>query len=145
MDIGDKHILLYDGHCLMCSGLVRWVMDRDKAGKIHFGALQDPDVEPLLKKAPDHIRTADSVVLYSRGRFSYRSTAILRLLKLLGFPWNITVILFVIPPFIRDAVYKVIAKYRTRWFGRNESCFFVPPEKRSRFLTDPGKEFDGKE
>jgi len=143
MEHGDKNILLYDGYCLMCSRLVQWVMRKDSDGKIYFAALQDDSIRPLMEQAPDHIRRADSVILYSKGRFFYRSTAILKLYKLLGFPWNLAMVFWIFPRPLRDAVYKLIARYRVRWFGRNESCYLVPEEKRSRFLTDPGKQYDG--
>nr|MBS0037621.1 DUF393 domain-containing protein [Saprospiraceae bacterium] len=80
----DSPILLYDGHCLMCSSLVQWVMKKDPEGVIKFGALQDEKIKNWIKKAPKHIRDADSVILYSKGEFYYLSTAILKLYSILG-------------------------------------------------------------
>ena len=40
----------------------------------------------------------------------------------------------VVPWFIRDAVYRLIARNRYRWFGREEACRIPTPELRARFL-----------
>ena len=142
MAIKEKNILLYDGHCLMCSSLVQWVMKRDKKKSIYFGALQDEKVLPLLKKAPPYMQEADSVLLYYEGRFYYRSAAILNLYRLLGFPFSLMAVFFIVPRFIRDFFYKIIAKYRKKWFGSSDACYLVPPEKRSMFISDPTKQYN---
>ncbi|TVR76640.1 MAG: DUF393 domain-containing protein [Saprospirales bacterium] len=137
-----KHILLYDGHCLMCSSLVRKVMKRDKKGQIYFGALQDEKMVTLIKQAPDYMQKADSVLLYSEGRFFYRSSAVLKLYTLLGLPYSLLTVFFIVPTFIRDFVYRIIAKYRKKWFGSSKSCYLVPAEKQALFLTDPTKNYN---
>lgn len=141
MDLKNETVLLYDGHCLMCSSLVKWVMKRDQKEKIRFGALQDDAIEPLMKSAPAKIRDADSVVLYTDQKFYMRSTAILKLYGILGFPWSMLTVFRIVPAVIRDAVYRFIARNRKRWFGKSDSCYLVPMEKRSLFITDPSKEY----
>lgn len=138
----NKHILLYDGYCLMCSYLVRWVMQRDKKGKIYFGALQDEKMADLIKQAPDFMQKADSVLLYSGGQFYFRSSAVLKLYGLIGFPYSLMTVFFIVPSFIRDFVYRIIAKYRKKWFGSSKACFLVPSEKQPLFLTDPTKNYE---
>lgn len=133
----EKTILFYDGHCLMCSSLVQWVLKKDTAGKIHFAALQDVNFTEFLKQAPAAIRDADSVILFHNERFYHYSSAIIKLYALFGFPWSAMVVFKIVPVFIRDAVYRLIARYRKKWFGSSESCFLVSPEKRARFLSDP--------
>jgi len=43
-------------------------------------------------------------------------------------------LLRIIPRPLRDLVYNLISRYRTRWFGRRESCRIPGPEERDRFL-----------
>ncbi len=136
-----KTILFYDGHCLMCSSLVQWVMNRDKHSAIYFAALQDENFSEFLDNAPAHIRQADSVILYHQKRFYHYSEAVFRLYSILGYPWKIIGILRIFPLFIRDFIYKFIAKYRKKWFGSSDVCYMVPPEKRGNFLTDPSKDY----
>jgi predicted DCC family thiol-disulfide oxidoreductase YuxK len=42
--------------------------------------------------------------------------------------------LIVIPPFIRDMIYRYIAKNRYKWFGKKESCWLPNPAFKERFL-----------
>jgi predicted DCC family thiol-disulfide oxidoreductase YuxK len=44
------------------------------------------------------------------------------------------VVLVVVPRFLRDAVYRFIARNRYRWFGKSETCRVPTPELRARFL-----------
>jgi predicted DCC family thiol-disulfide oxidoreductase YuxK len=39
-----------------------------------------------------------------------------------------------IPPFIRNALYRWIARNRYRLFGRRDACLLPPPNEAERFL-----------
>ncbi|MEL7063535.1 MAG: DCC1-like thiol-disulfide oxidoreductase family protein, partial [Bacteroidota bacterium] len=52
----------------------------------------------------------------------------------LGFPFALAWVFMLVPGFIRDAVYKVIARNRYRWFGKRDSCRLPTPAERARFL-----------
>jgi|SRR6056297_181062 len=133
-------ILFYDGHCLMCSAGIRWLMQRDRQKSFRFAALQDPQMESLLSEAPEAIRAADSVILYRDSQFHIYSDAVLEALRVLGGGYRAVVIAYVVPRGLRNIIYRWVARNRKRWFGRSESCFFVPPDQQFRFLTDPTKD-----
>jgi predicted DCC family thiol-disulfide oxidoreductase YuxK len=134
-------ILAYDGHCLMCSAGIQWLMQRDRHHRFRFAALQDPQFQPLLEKASVPVQAADSVILYRKGQFHIYSTAVLEALRQLGGFYRIVTLAYVVPRFIRDAVYRYIARHRTAWFGRSEECYFVPPDQRFQFLSDPARDW----
>jgi predicted DCC family thiol-disulfide oxidoreductase YuxK len=46
-----------------------------------------------------------------------KSSAVLNILKRLDGLWPLLYVFIIVPPFIRNPVYDVIAKYRYRWFG----------------------------
>jgi predicted DCC family thiol-disulfide oxidoreductase YuxK len=48
--------------------------------------------------------------------------------------WKELQIFWIIPAFIRNAVYDFIAHNRYKWFGKKEVCMIPTPEMRSRFL-----------
>jgi predicted DCC family thiol-disulfide oxidoreductase YuxK len=58
----------------------------------------------------------------------------LRITRLLGGWWRLLVPLLLVPPFLRDAVYDLVARNRYRWFGRMDSCRMPTPDLRRRFL-----------
>jgi predicted DCC family thiol-disulfide oxidoreductase YuxK len=40
------------------------------------------------------------------------------------------------PIVVFDAVYRLIARNRYRWFGRRENCYVPTANERHRYLTD---------
>ncbi len=80
---------------------------------------------------PDHLET----IIYLRGdRYLTKSSAILYVLKDIGGIWQLVFGFMIIPAFIRDFVYGIVARNRYRIFGKKESCMIPAPELKSRFL-----------
>jgi len=128
-------ILLFDGVCNLCNGLVKFIIKRDQRSRIRFAPLQSDAGKSLLPKFglfPDEIK---SVVYISGEQVFLRSSAVLRLLKDLGGGWKLFYGFIIIPPIIRDFFYNVIARTRYRIFGKSESCMVPTREIRGRFLS----------
>ncbi len=81
---------------------------------------------------PDRL---DSLILYHEGKILKKSEAVLRLAKLLGWPYRLGVLFRGLPLFLRDGIYDWVARNRYRWFGKNEACMLPRPEWRARFLA----------
>ena len=62
------------------------------------------------------------------------SDAVLAIWRGLGWPWRAGTMLRIVPRFVRDRIYRLIARNRYRWFGRRESCFVPTPEQAARVL-----------
>ena len=75
-----------------------------------------------------------SVYLIEDKKIYQKSTAILRILKRIPFPWNIGYVFIVIPRPIRDFIYNIIAKNRYQWFGKRDTCRVLSDEEKARFL-----------
>jgi predicted DCC family thiol-disulfide oxidoreductase YuxK len=114
---------------------VQFVIERDPAARFQFGALQSEVSQRLLAAAgywsPE---TPDTVVLLEDGRVFTRSTAALRVVRRLSFPWPLAYAFILIPRPLRDAIYDVVAHRRYRWFGRRAQCMMPTPERQQRFL-----------
>jgi len=126
-------LLLYDGHCALCNGWVRFLLRFDPGGALRFAALSSATGRETLAAHPE-VAGTDSLVLIEAGRASVRSTAVLRLFRYLGGPWRIFLIGSVVPREIRDSLYDVVAHWRYRVFGRLDTCPLPPPSARARFL-----------
>ena len=127
-------MLLFDGVCTLCSGSVRFVIERDPGGRFQFAPLQSEAARRLLEKSPQLL--PDSLVLVEDGRPFTRSTAVLRIARGLRFPWPLAYVFVAVPRPLRDWVYDILASHRYRWFGRRDVCMVPTPELRSRFLND---------
>ena len=138
--MGDKKpqhqvtIIFFDGVCHLCNASVNFVIDRDPGGLFRFAALQGETGQRLQEKHGLAGERLDSVVLVEGGRVYTRSTAALRIVRRLGFPWSMLAVLLVLPVPVRDWFYEIVARNRYRWFGRRESCQIPTPELKGRFM-----------
>lgn len=130
----DKDILLFDGVCNLCNGAVNFIIDHDPKGHFKFAALQSDFGQEQLSVLGYDQEDFDSLVLLSKGKVFKKSTAALRIANRLNGLYPLLYLFIIIPPFIRDAVYDLIAKNRYRWFGKRDSCRMPTPELRSRFV-----------
>ncbi|WP_145146475.1 thiol-disulfide oxidoreductase DCC family protein [Paenibacillus xylanexedens] len=134
-DVHQGHpIVLVDGVCHFCQGLTKWIIKRDPEGKYHFASLQSDVAKELLEKGNLSTDSMDTFVLIENGSYYTRSTAALRLAKGLKFPYPLLYVFIIIPKFIRNAVYNLVARNRYRWFGKDEACMLPTPEIKDRFL-----------
>ena len=128
----NETILFFDGVCGLCNGLVDWLLPRDKRENIKYATLQGSTAKELLP--PELTADLDTVVLWKRGKILLRSDAILACLSELGGIWKLTLIFRLLPRFLRDGVYNLIARKRYLWFGQRHTCRMPLPGERMRFL-----------
>jgi predicted DCC family thiol-disulfide oxidoreductase YuxK len=76
----------------------------------------------------------NSFVLFENNTVYTRSTAALKVAKRLTGWIKILWVFLIVPKFIRDGVYNIIAKNRYKWFGKREACWLPTPELKSLFL-----------
>lgn len=125
--------ILFDGVCNLCNGSVNWVIDHDKKNLFHFTALQSAFAKKRLQEI-GHADYMDSIVLDDDGQIFTESDAVIRILKHLGGVYSLAVIFLIVPKFIRDFFYRVIAKNRYKWFGKQDVCRIPTPELKAKFL-----------
>lgn len=130
----NKKIILFDGVCNLCSSSVNFVIKRDKRDVFRFAALQeDIGKELVAVHNIDPVKT-DSIVFIEHGKAYVKSTAALRASKYLPGAWPLLYGFVIVPRFIRNCVYDIIARNRYKWYGKQESCMIPTPELRSKFL-----------
>ncbi|MGW8314208.1 MAG: thiol-disulfide oxidoreductase DCC family protein [Bacteroidales bacterium] len=84
----------------------------------------NPDVPPVSPDLrPVERFSEDTVLLWREGKLYSRSTAVIRIAIKLRFPWPVLGIFLLVPGFIRDPLYNLVARNRVRWFGRRHSCY----------------------
>lgn len=131
--MNDKPVILFDGVCNLCSGSVHFILKRDKEKKFRFASLQSQYGQHLLKQFSLPTNTYNSFILFQEGKIYTRSTGALKMFEQLK-GWKWVKIFWLVPKFIRDAVYNLIAKNRYKWFGKKEECWVPTAELKKRFL-----------
>ena len=48
--------------------------------------------------------------------------------------WPVAYLGIVVPKPVRDAIYRIIAQNRYKWFGQRAECMLPTPEVKERFL-----------
>ncbi|MCH7978470.1 MAG: DUF393 domain-containing protein [Acidobacteria bacterium] len=133
-------IILYDGVCGLCNRLNQFTLRRDKRGVFRFAALQSEFARALLKPHGANAEDLDTfyVVLGKetpQERLLARSRAALYVLGTIGGPWKLLTILGLLPTFILDFLYRVIARNRYSMFGRHDHCLPPDPNWKDRFIA----------
>ncbi len=127
----DK-IIFFDGICHLCNGFVDEVISRDHDHVLKFAPLQGETAAKILPK--NETENLDSVVYFKDGKLFKQSSAIIEIFYDLGGAYKILIIIKIIPAFIRDFIYSIIAKNRYAWFGQRDFCRLPKPEERQYLL-----------
>lgn len=145
-DAADAGVILFDGTCNFCDGAVHFIIDHERGSGLKFAALQSEPGTALLGESTtaEHAKLLrdgatgngdpDSIVLLKNGELYTHSAAALRIASHLRWPYSWLGAFVVVPRFIRDGVYRWIARNRYKWFGKTEACRVPTKEFRARFL-----------
>ena len=131
----DGPVVLFDGVCNLCNGVVSFLIPRDSEGRLRFASLQSEAGQALL--ATHGLPTADfdSIVLIEGDRIYRKSSAVIRIAELLGWPYRVATLGRLVPSRIGDWAYDVVAANRYAWFGRKDQCMIPDEDVSDRFLS----------
>ena len=128
-------VILFDGVCNFCNASINFVIDRDAARRFRFASLQSDFGQRLLADNNRQLTDFDTVLLLRAGKLYEKSDAALEIARFLK-GWSWLYLFRVVPRFIRDFFYDIIAKNRYRLFGKNESCRIPTPEEKKLFVIE---------
>ena len=128
------NLVLFDGVCNLCNALVQFVIRHDPKAKFRFAAIQSDIGRTIFQKYGMDPVDLQTFVFISDNQVFLRSSAAIAVASRFGGAWRMCAIFWLIPRFVRDAVYSAIAKNRYRWFGRKETCMIPTPGIEKRFL-----------
>lgn len=131
--LAELPIILYDGQCGLCHHSVAWLLRHDR-GRLYYAPLQGPTAERLRARHPAIPHELESVVYVWGGRAHLRSKAFLHVARHLTWPWRWAYVLRFMPAFVLDPLYRLVARYRYRWFGHYDECRLPTTQERQRLL-----------
>lgn len=130
----DFAIILFDGICNFCNSSVNFIMERDTKNRFKFASLQSETGKDLLNHFGLDSKDLKTIILIENGKYYSKTTAALRITKQLKGFWKLFYIFIIIPSFIRNIAYNIIAKYRYVWFGKRDACRIPTQEEKEKFL-----------
>lgn len=125
-------LILFDGVCNLCNASVQFILKHEKEHVLQFASLQQQEAAKRLA-AFESCKISDSVLLIEKGKLYQESTAALRIARYLK-GYNFFYIFIIIPSWIRDPIYRYIARKRYSWFGKRDECMLPQPHLKHRFL-----------
>lgn len=138
--LGDRLLILFDGHCALCHASVRWLLRHDHRDRLRFSPAHSVAAQTILTQtlpaAPNTILVlTPSLDVNHPLRILVRSTAVLACLAELDPPWpQLAAVARLIPLPLRDAAYRLIAYLRYHLARRYDACPLPAPEDRPHFL-----------
>jgi predicted DCC family thiol-disulfide oxidoreductase YuxK len=116
-----KSVVLFDGYCNLCDGVVKFLIKHDHKKQFIFIPLQSRKGKELVQQVnvPENF---DAVILITNENTFTASDAVLEIARNLPFPWKMAFVFRYIPKPFRDGIYRFIASKRYRWWGKRNEC-----------------------
>lgn len=113
---------MVDADCGLCTRLLSFVHPRlASPAAIRFIGLDTDAARTALGDRYDEVIAIDTLAVLEGPELHLRSSAALRLATAMRLPWRLLGALVVVPPPVRDALYRFVAK-RRGWFGPAVAC-----------------------
>ncbi|MFC2130771.1 thiol-disulfide oxidoreductase DCC family protein [Bacteroidota bacterium] len=130
----ENPLIIFDGICNLCNSTIEFVIKEDKKKIFRFSSMQSVYAKDVLLNFRLNIKADNSVILIDKGKVYTKSTAIIRILKKLGFYYRVfAYLMFIIPAPLRNLLYNFISYNRYKWFGKRKNCTVPQKELEDRF------------
>ena len=129
----NKKIILFDGDCNLCNKYVNLIIRYDPKDNFRFATIKSQIGQNIIKDLNLINIQEDTLLLIKKKSIYIKSDAVIRILSCLQFPINMLSLISLIPRFIRDYFYDIIAKNRKKIFKTKE-CLLPNKKNRERFL-----------
>ena len=133
-------VLLFDGECGLCNRVVRWLLRSDRAGRLRFAPLQGAPAQAYLRAQGLPTEDFDSLVFVTDwnnpapGGYALRTDGALAAAEVVGGGWRLVAWLRVLPAWLRDPFYKLVARSRYALFGEYKPTPLPDQAWAERFL-----------
>lgn len=128
-----NNIVFFDGVCNLCNRSVQFLIRKDSKQKFLFASLQSNFAQNFFMERNFKTKS-DSVIFFTNNQFYEKSTAFIMIMSELGGFFKLFTILYVVPKFLRNKGYDMIARNRYSWFGKKDSCMLASTDLKNRFL-----------
>lgn len=129
-------LILFDGYCGLCNKFVDYVLRKDATHIFKLAPIQGETAAQVIATHSLKVVLSDpSSIIYIDGDIVYeKSDAVLHIMSKLSKVGALYNLLFYVPKIIRNPSYELIAKYRYKIFGKQQSCRMPTKEEKDRLL-----------
>ena len=127
-----KDIVVFDGVCVLCNRFFNWLIKNDKDEKFMYTNFQSD----FSKKNNLKLKDINSVaVIKTNGEKIYKVQAVYYILKKIDRYFIVRILLKLLPLFLTNICYDLIANFRYRIFGKYETCIIPNENSRKNFIN----------
>lgn len=127
-------VIVFDAECILCSANAQFVLRHDHARRFRLASMQGEAGAALYRRFGIDPTNPDTMIVVE-GEVALRdSDAVLAIYNGLSWPWKVISVLRIVPRFLRDPLYRIIARNRYRIFGKREICWVPSPDHADRML-----------
>lgn len=127
-------VVVFDAMCVLCSANAQFILKHDRRRHFRLASMQNEVGASLYRRHGIDPANPDSIIVLDGGKLYRDSDAVLAIYYGLGGFWKLVAIGRLVPRFIRDPLYRWVARNRYRLFGRRETCWIPAPEQADRIL-----------
>lgn len=132
-------IVLFDGVCKLCNAWARFLIKYDTRYVFKLASVQSDEGRALLSRFGFPLDDFSTMLLVEDDKIYQRSTAFIRVVARLPWPWKLAAIFWIIPRFIRNWLYDRIALNRYKLFGKYSTCVLPSADDENRYWREPKK------
>lgn len=127
-------IWLFDSVCVLCETSVRFTIRHEIAPNIRFVSIQSVRGREIANENGIDPDDPESFLFIENGETHAKSDGVIALANHLKYPARMIKFGWVVPKFIRDRAYDIIALNRYKLFGRRNECIIPDELMRHRFV-----------
>lgn len=129
----NNFVIVFDNTCGICNKWAQLILKWDKKKKIKFASLKSQFAQNIHQAHPT-LSDFDTIIYFSNNEFWIKSGAILKIFKDLGGLYQLFGVFKIVPLWIRDALYDVVASHRYQIFGKDKTCQILTDQNKNRFI-----------
>ena len=118
----NKDIIIFDGECNLCNGVVGWLLKFAPKDLFEFIPFQSPKGQQLLKENGFPTQSLDTVILIDSKGIHTHSDGFLKVISKIPKWKGVAALLAFVPRMLRDFIYVTASRNRVKWFGTSKSC-----------------------
>ncbi|MBQ0151917.1 MAG: DUF393 domain-containing protein [Chryseobacterium sp.] len=133
MNVEGKHIVFFDGDCGVCNFWVQWILERDTKDKFLFASLQSKYGQKFLSERGLDTKQFNTIYLWKPDDYYLiKSKAILKIARLLGGIYSLSIVAKLSPLFINNWVYDLVARNRMKI--ASQKCYLPDSHQKKKFI-----------
>ncbi len=132
----DFDLIVFDGECLLCSRFFHFMLRHDPVGQFRFATAQSKLGQRLYRHLGLSADDFETKLVCVNGQVYQKLDAFAAAMAALPSIWWLLSLCRLLPVWLKDPLYHLIARNRYRIFGRSDICLIPDPALKARIAQD---------